>query len=70
MRNRQAYPYKLVSEKQTTKNFCEMASSENHEKHECRKTNGQTVGSEFGVYDHGAKSFVDWLIHNWVTEKK
>ena len=47
-----------------------MASSENHEKHECRKTNGYTVGSEFGVYDFGAKSFVDWLIHNWVTEKK
>ena len=64
-------PSILDDEKQISE-FCQLVSSEDHERYECNKSNGQTVGSAYGS-EHNFFSglgVIDRIIKTWIKTGK
>ena len=67
---RQAKELKVLDEKEQLALFCQLASSENHERNDCLSSKGETIGANYG---HTAKSvigLIDWIVGPWIKTGK
>ena len=63
-----AEDFTILDDKKQVASFCQLASSEDHERNECIASNGETVGSEYGL-EHKFLSgvgLIDRIIKTWI----
>ena len=70
LEDRQVKDLEIIEDEEQLKMFCQLASSENHERNECLSSNGQTIGSEYGKNTKSVIGLIDWIIGSWIKKGK